>query len=99
DNIEEGEFVLIFSIGNVDYSAIPATTVTALSSIGIDVADFDNLTDGEPFIALGKKGDPPGSAYFISGDGSSATPVTEQEITFEETITGTISDGSITSPT
>lgn len=98
DNVAEGDFVLMFSIGDVDYSAFPATTVAALENIGIDLADFAKLPDGAPFIALGKKGGAPGSAIFISGDPLSEIPLTEQEISLDETLTGTISDGTLTSP-
>ena len=98
DQMGDGDFVLLFSIGNVTYQSWPATTVAKLEEIGVDLADFQGITDGEPLIILGKKGDPPGSAIVIRADYSSSTPPKEQEIFLEDVINGQAESGMVKSP-
>ncbi len=94
----QNDFVVLFSIGNVEYGTIPATTLNALETIGVDISAFTALNPGEPVIIIGQKGLNPGEAIFITSDPASATPTDEQEISTEEIINGTIVEGTITSP-
>ena len=97
DGIGDGDFAVLFSIGNLTYSTWPQSVFDKLEEIGVDQANLAALTDGEPVIILGKKGEPVGSAIFISGDLSSGIPVTEQEITLSEAVVGKFTNGKISS--
>ncbi|MCK5368000.1 MAG: transporter, partial [Cyclobacteriaceae bacterium] len=98
DAMGNGDFVLLFSIGNVTYQSWPASTLAKLREIGIDVSDIQSISDGEPVIILGKKGDIPGTATIMMADYSNPTPANEQEIIFDHMINGQAVSGIIKSP-
>ncbi|MCG8309660.1 MAG: C25 family cysteine peptidase [Cytophagales bacterium] len=96
--MEEGDFVVLFSIGNVTFSNWPSTTLAKLEEIGVNTSAIENLQDGEPLIILGKKGINPGAATIVTADYSNPTPATQQEILLEEIIIGQSATGTLTSP-
>ena len=98
DRMGDGDFVVLFSIGNVTFQSWPATTIAKLSEIGVNSADMENMVDGEPIIIRGQKGTPPGSANIVTADYSSPTPAVEQEIALEDEINGQAISGTINSP-
>lgn len=98
DKMGDGDYVLMFSIGNVTYQSWPATTIAKLEAIGVSASQLQNLQNGEPVIILGKKGTIPGSATVIKADYTSPDPATEQEITMVKTITGQAVSGTVSSP-
>ncbi len=98
DAVPTGDFVLMFSIGNVEYATIPSTSLDAMESIGATISDITGLSAGQPFILLGRKGMEPGEAIFITSDQSSVSPIAEQEISMDEVIIGTITSGTIETP-
>lgn len=94
DKVSDGDSVVLFTIGDVQFSSWSATVRTKLEEIGASATSLAALQDGEPYILLGKKGAPPGSAQeFKAG----ASPEDEQPLTLDETITGVFSSGSMTS--
>lgn len=94
ENLDEGDDVLLFNMGRVDYSTWDAEVLTALSSVGISTASITSLVDGQPLIALGRKGGALGSATIISNDGT-ASPVTGQSIELVGTINGSFTSGEV----
>jgi hypothetical protein len=96
--IDDGDFVLAFSIGTVSYDAWPASTIDKLSEIGVDISVIQNLQEGEPVIILGKKGMSTGDALIITADYSGTLPADQQEISMDEVINGQAVAGKITSP-
>ena len=98
DAMGNGDDVLLFSIGNVTYQTWPASTISKLEELGINAADIQSLSDGEPIIILGKKGATPGSAIIVKADYSNPTPPNEQEIFLDETIHGQPATGQVRSP-
>ena len=98
DAMGNGDFVVLFSIGNVTYQSWPASTLAKLGEIGVDVSDIQSISDGEPIIILGKKGDIPGTAIITMADYSNPTSANEQEIIFDHMINGQAVSGIIKSP-
>jgi hypothetical protein len=97
DAVQPGDHVLIFSIGNVLFNSWTQEIKDKLLEIGASSAVLDNLNDGEPYIILGYKGAPEGTAIEITADGSSGIPANEQEIILSETINGFATSGKMTS--
>lgn len=98
ETMGDGDYVLLFSIGNVTFQSWPASTMAKLAEIGINASDIESLANGEPVIILGKKGDNPGTATIVKADYSNPTPPEEQEIIFDGTISGQAVSGSVRSP-
>lgn len=97
DAVKPGDHVLIFSIGNVLFSSWSQEIKDKLLEIGASSAILDNLNDGDPYIILGIKGAPEGSAIEITADASSGIPTDEQEIDLSEMINGFATSGEIAS--
>ncbi len=97
DAVQPGDHVLIFSIGNVLFNTWTPEIKNKLLEIGASSAVLDNLNDGDPYIILGYKGAPEGTAIEITADGSSGSPSDEQEISLSETINGFATSGKMTS--
>lgn len=98
DAVSDGDFVVLFSIGNVTYPNWPPTTWTKLGELGISSSDLTGLQEGEPVIILGRKGSGLGTATIMKADYSSPTPASEQEIFLETIIHGKPTRGVISSP-
>jgi len=98
DAVQDGDFVLGFSIGGVTFENWPATTWARLEEIGVEVSQMQGLATGEPVIVLGRKGATPGDALVIRADGTAADPANQQEIKLDETINGQAFLGTIASP-
>lgn len=95
DRMEIGDHILLFNIGNVNYSSWDADVLAALEMVGIGNTLISSLTDGQPVIILGRKGDSPGSATAVLNDGS-ATPITQQSIQLLSNVAGSFTSGSLT---
>jgi len=96
-NMQTGDHMILFNIGDVNYSNWDGDVLSALENIGVQNSDITGLTDGQPLIILGRKGDAPGTATVVSDDGS-LLPVTEQSIELNDIINGSFTSGSILSP-
>ncbi len=98
DLVPEGDYVILFSIGQVDYSSWGTSTRDQLGQIGVSVSEVDAWQNGEPIIVVGRKGafqDPP---VIIKGDDNTAIPKNEQQISLSHTLRGMFSAGAIKSP-
>lgn len=95
DAVQTGDYVLIFSIGNLDYSSWPQAVKDKLLEIGASSAALSSLSDGDPYIILGRKGSSEGSAIEILADPASGIPADEQEIQLNNNITGQATKGTI----
>lgn len=96
DNIETGDKVLIFSLGNYDYSTLPATLIDDLEALGLDRTILDDIATGsdEPIIMLGAK-----DATASSGSIIRPTPpdVNQQQVNLDQNLNGSFDSGNITS--
>ncbi|WP_436517615.1 C25 family cysteine peptidase [Ekhidna sp. To15] len=96
DNMRDGDMIVMFNIGNVDYSNWDAGVESTLNSLGVSTGTINSLTGGQPVIFFGRKGDTPGAATTIINNGS-ATPVTEQSIDFQDDVVGKFVSGELRS--
>ncbi|HKZ38730.1 MAG TPA: C25 family cysteine peptidase, partial [Chryseolinea sp.] len=94
DNIQEGDSVVLFNIGDAQYSAWPSAVKIKLGELGISVAQIEGLLPGEPIVIFARKGLAPGSAAIFK---SSDSPGDMQELNVNKTITGRYASGSMTS--
>ncbi|HKY52835.1 MAG TPA: C25 family cysteine peptidase, partial [Anaerolineales bacterium] len=92
DNVQAGDSVLLFTIGNGQFSIWPAAAKAKLQELGISAAQLDALQDGEPVIIMGRKGAASGDAKVFTATGS---PKDIQELTMSGTITGGYTAGSM----
>lgn len=98
DAIQPNDYVLIFTIGNFDFNALPASALTKLENIGADNAILGSKAIDEPYILYGKKGVGTGNAIAeIVADPASLIPANEQEISYTGQVVGIKSNGSMTS--
>ena len=98
DEVSAGDFVLVFSIGQVTYESWPASTIAKLQQLGISESGLSKLRNGYPAIFLGRKGASPGTAIELLPDLQSLVPPQEQELSLIHEITGTLGRGNIGSP-
>ncbi len=94
--IDNGDYVLLFTLGDVLFETWPESTIAKLAEIGVDPTDLQQLENGQPLIILGKKGGDVGSAIFITApEGEEAKEAT---IELNEEINGFFDNGILSSP-
>jgi len=94
DQVSESDSVVIYSIGNPQYSLWSNTLKSKMEELGLSSAGISLLQDGEPWIVFARKGAPVGTAEEYL---SSTSPETEQELSISRSVSGIFSDGSMTS--
>ncbi len=94
NGIDEGNIVVLFNIGQVNYSLFSPGVQSALSDIGLASADIASWLNGEPVIVLGRKGSAPGTAEVYR---TTDLPPDEQELFTESIITGILDQALIQS--
>lgn len=94
DNIDNGDHVLIFSLGTVNYSTWTNDFKDDLESLGFNRTTIDGLNDDEPVIMLGAKNAAANSSLIIQ---ASAIPENEQQLNLDETVNGSFDSGEISS--
>ena len=96
DNMRDGDMIVMFNIGNVDYSNWDSEVEATLNSLGVSTGTITSLTNGQPVIFFGRKGEAPGTATVVTNNGS-ATPVREQSIDFQDNVAGRFVSGELQS--
>jgi hypothetical protein len=94
DNIQLSDSVVLYSVGNPQFSTWSQNVLDKLTQLGISNQQITSLTDGTPTIIFGKKGAPAGSAKLIT---ATTAPVTSQDAAVSGTITGINPSGVISS--
>ena len=89
DNIADGDFIMLFSVGELQYENWPIEVINQLNTIGVSTTFLNNLTTGQPVIILGKKGSATGTAIELTGTSA-------ESISLAELITGNFTSGSLT---
>lgn len=98
DGVGTGDFVLMFSIGELQYTNWTDLNNNQFPRIGIRAADLPNVA-GEPLIIYGVKGATVGSSTLIEGEPvGSQTDATRTEISFQTSIFASTDSGSVISP-
>lgn len=92
ESVAQGDPVILFSIKNVVFSALPDSVKERLGDIGISAAQIDGLTDGYPVTIIGRKGDAPGTATVFMGSSAS------DELVTDVTLTGYYTSGTMYTP-
>ncbi|WKN40421.1 C25 family cysteine peptidase [Tunicatimonas pelagia] len=95
DAVGDNDPVLLFSFGNVDFTAWPEETVSKFQELGVASEALADLQAGEPLIIFGRKNASIGSATVVRADSTRDIPVTEQVISLDEQITEPYRSGSI----
>lgn len=87
DNVQAGDSVVLFNMGNAGYSHWPEQAKIKLGAFGISPAQLDGLQDGEPAIIFGRKGSAPGSADIFHA------PSPASSLKINKTIAGRFTSG------
>ncbi|MFD2034698.1 C25 family cysteine peptidase [Belliella marina] len=98
DGLAEGDYVTIFSVGNVNYEQWQDVNFAKLKEVGANEATLRNLKNGEPYILHGRKGMRPGEAIEIVGKTNLEVEPNQQIIEFDSEVTGYFTSGSIITP-
>ncbi|UJP65011.1 putative type IX secretion system sortase PorU2 [Mongoliitalea daihaiensis] len=98
NGLREGDFVVIFSVGNVNYEQWPDAAFQSLRQVGANEAVLRNLKNGDPYILYGQKGMRTGEAVEIVAQRGIELETNEQIIEFETSVKGYITSGSIITP-
>jgi hypothetical protein len=93
-NIQPGDSVILFTIGDPGISNWSATTRSKAAELGISSSQLDAITAGEPVVIFAKKNAAPGSAQFYR---TSLNPANEQVLQVDRTITGRSTSGILSS--
>ena len=98
DAVNANDYVVVFTIGNYDFTALPASAISKLEDIGADASVLGAKAADEPYILYGKKGIGAGNSYAeLVADPASLTPTNEQVITYAGQVVGIKGSGSMTS--
>jgi hypothetical protein len=92
DKLFQGDQVLIYSLGQINYSAWSDAFKSKLETLGINRITLDNLQDGEPVIFFGKKGNTPNSATEVI---SPNLPKNQQALSLDINVAGSFGSGTI----
>ncbi|MEM0940612.1 MAG: C25 family cysteine peptidase [Bacteroidota bacterium] len=92
--MRQGDQVVMFNIGNVNFSEWEPEVITLMNSLGISTSTISSLVDGQPVILFGRKGGEPGSATIVTGNGS-LDPITEQSAALSDNVIASFTSGKI----
>lgn len=93
-NINPGDSVVLFSIGDAGYASWTVNAKNALAQLGIGTTQLSSLQSGEPFVIFAKKGSAAGSANVFRPSGS---PANLQQLDVHKTNTGGFTEGTLES--
>jgi hypothetical protein len=93
-NVNAGDSVVLFSIGDAGYGTWTPGIKSALAQLGIGITQLDGVQPGEPFVLLARKGAAPGAASLLR---PVATPLDAQSLQVVTSVTGRNYSGQLTS--
>ncbi|HAS39541.1 MAG TPA: hypothetical protein DCS93_03640, partial [Microscillaceae bacterium] len=93
DAVPNGDYVLLISRGNVNFSSWDASIKAGVQSIGGNLAVLNSLQDGHPYIILGQKG----GAALQEVVSNKLTGQTDEKIVLDYNFVRSTSYGEITS--
>lgn len=96
--VKEGDYVVIFSVGNVTFDAWPDRAYQSLRQFGANEATLRALKTGDPYILYGRKGMRAGEAIEIIGNPNFEVPASEQTLSFDTEVEGYFTNGVIVTP-
>ncbi|NVJ85811.1 MAG: transporter [Algoriphagus sp.] len=98
ENVPEGDYVVIFTVGSVNFDDWPDKAYARLKEFGASEVTLRNLQSGDPYILYGRKGMKPGEALEIIGNADFELPANQQTLSFKTELQGYISEGVIVTP-
>ncbi|RKQ49990.1 putative secreted protein (Por secretion system target) [Roseivirga pacifica] len=100
DGVRDGDYVLFFSIGGLNYQSWRSDVINDFGRIGAATGRFGTYRSGEPLIIFGQKGFAEGTAEQIVGEPAGGEPDGSQaEINFSTSIFASVDSGYVESPT
>jgi hypothetical protein len=98
DGLKEGDYVVIFSVGNVTFEQWPDEAFEKMKEVGANEALLRNLKSGDPYVLYGRKGMRPGEAMEIVAQRDLELETNQQVIQFETDLEGYFTSGTILTP-
>ncbi|MDR7130110.1 hypothetical protein J2X69_002457 [Algoriphagus sp. 4150] len=98
NKVKAGDYVVLFSVGNVTFEAWPDVVIEKLKEFGASEATLRALKTGDPYILYGRKGMRPGEAIEILGNANSEFPARQQTLSFDTKLSGYLTSGVILTP-
>ena len=98
NNVPVGDYVVIFSVGNVTFESWPDIAIEKIKELGASEATIRALKNGDPYILYGRKGMKPGEAIEIIGTKNPDVPSNKQTLTFSANLEGYMTSGTILTP-
>lgn len=98
NGVKEGDYVVIFSVGNVTFDDWPDEAYALLKEFGANEATLRNLKTGDPYILYGQKGMAAGEAIEIVGNANLEYPPNQQTLSFDTELDGYLTSGVILTP-
>ncbi|MFC0264657.1 putative type IX secretion system sortase PorU2 [Fontibacter flavus] len=98
DGVKEGDYVVIFSIGSVNFQQWSDNVIEKMKELGANEAVLRNLKNGDPYILFGRKGMRPGESVEVVAKADFELESNQQVIDFETTLEGYFTSGSILTP-
>ncbi|GGF21549.1 putative type IX secretion system sortase PorU2 [Echinicola rosea] len=95
DGLKDGDYVLIFSVGQMNFEDWPDAAFLKMREVGANEATLRNLKNGDPYILFGRKGMAPGEAVEVLADKSSEVPAAAQSISFSTQMEGFYDQGNV----
>lgn len=96
--VKEGDYVVIFSVGNVTFDSWPDQAYASLREFGANEATMRGLKTGDPYILYGQKGMRAGEAIEIIGNPDFEVDPNQQTLSFQTDLTGYLTSGWILTP-
>ncbi len=97
-NVKPGDYVVIFSVGNVNFEAWPDIAINRLKELGANETTLRSLKNGDPYILYGRKGMRSGEAIEIVGNKNVEVPANKQTLSFDTDLVGYFTSGTIITP-
>lgn len=97
-NVRPGDYVVIFSVGNVNFQAWPDAAINKLKELGANEATLRALKNGDPYILYGRKGMRSGEGIEIVGNKNVEVPANKQTLSFETDLVGYFTSGTVITP-
>ncbi|WP_026954759.1 C25 family cysteine peptidase [Algoriphagus vanfongensis] len=98
EGVEEGDYVVIFSVGNVTFDSWPDEAYQLIKQFGASEVTLRALQTGDPYILYGRKGMQPGEAIEIVGNPDFEVPASQQTLSFDTELDGYLTNGKILTP-
>jgi hypothetical protein len=97
NGLKEGDFVVIFTVGNVNFERWPEQVILKMKEVGADESTLRKLRSGDPYVLIGRKGMKSGDALEVTGLGQNQASNTAI-LTVEKVLEGYFTSGSVLTP-